>query len=413
MMAGVANLLDGQAARGCIAPAPRRSRSVGGLRQPAPVLVGRRRARSISATSAARRRTGAGSSTRPAVRARSRSCAVALAYRASARGERGPVRVGGRHGLEEGLRLARGDRPGERGSVPSQRPRPRRGALAAARRSAAHRPPRCSRSPRERGLGIHAGHALLALGELELGRGPPGREPRVTLETLWHAGPGAGSRLGEALRSARPRRGGGPGRAARHRARGARVLRGLGRRARGRGSSCRSSSAAAGCWSPAPPRSSASRRRSALQRAGERPLRAGAHRARLTASSLPARAARAEARTRAPPRRPLETLRAARRGRPWAERAPAELRASGETARRRDPSTLDQLTPQELQIARVVAAGASNKQVAAQLFLSPRTIEFHLRHVFAKLGITSRSQLAGFNLDGGVDEQVAAATAAG
>jgi DNA-binding NarL/FixJ family response regulator len=97
----------------------------------------------------------------------------------------------------------------------------------------------------------------------------------------------------------------------------------------------------------------------------------------------------------------------------WCERARSELRASGETARKRDPSTLDQLTPQELQIARVVAAGASNKQVAAQLFLSPRTIEFHLRHVFAKLGITSRSQLAGFNLDGGVDEQVAAATAAG
>jgi DNA-binding NarL/FixJ family response regulator len=79
---------------------------------------------------------------------------------------------------------------------------------------------------------------------------------------------------------------------------------------------------------------------------------------------------------------------------PWAERARAELRASGETARKRDPSTIDRLTPQELQIARLVAEGLSNKEVAAQLFLSPRTIDYHLRNVFAKLGITSRTQLA-------------------
>jgi DNA-binding CsgD family transcriptional regulator len=79
---------------------------------------------------------------------------------------------------------------------------------------------------------------------------------------------------------------------------------------------------------------------------------------------------------------------------PWAERARSELRASGEAARRRDPSTIDQLTPQELQIARFVAEGLSNKEVAAQLFLSPRTIDYHLRNVFAKLGITSRTQLA-------------------
>ena len=78
----------------------------------------------------------------------------------------------------------------------------------------------------------------------------------------------------------------------------------------------------------------------------------------------------------------------------WAERARTELRASGETARKRDPSAVDDLTPQELQIARFVAEGMSNKEVAAQLFLSPRTIDYHLRHVFAKLGITSRTQLA-------------------
>jgi DNA-binding CsgD family transcriptional regulator len=78
---------------------------------------------------------------------------------------------------------------------------------------------------------------------------------------------------------------------------------------------------------------------------------------------------------------------------PWAERARGELRATGETARKRDPGTLAQLTPQELQIARLVAEGRSNKEVAAQLFLSPRTIDYHLRKVFMKLGITSRAEL--------------------
>jgi DNA-binding CsgD family transcriptional regulator len=80
--------------------------------------------------------------------------------------------------------------------------------------------------------------------------------------------------------------------------------------------------------------------------------------------------------------------------RPWTERARMELRASGETARKRDPSTLAHLTPQEVQVARYVAEGMSNKEVAAQLFLSPRTIDSHLRSVFSKLGITSRTQLA-------------------
>ena len=78
----------------------------------------------------------------------------------------------------------------------------------------------------------------------------------------------------------------------------------------------------------------------------------------------------------------------------WAERARTELRASGETTRKRDPSTVSQLTPQEVQIARMVAEGLSNKEVAAQLFLSPRTIDAHLRSVFGKLDITSRVQLA-------------------
>jgi DNA-binding CsgD family transcriptional regulator len=78
---------------------------------------------------------------------------------------------------------------------------------------------------------------------------------------------------------------------------------------------------------------------------------------------------------------------------PWEDRAEAELRATGETARRRDPSTLDQLTPQELQIASLVAAGMTNREVAAQLYLSPRTIDYHLRKVFSKLGLSSRTEL--------------------
>ena len=78
---------------------------------------------------------------------------------------------------------------------------------------------------------------------------------------------------------------------------------------------------------------------------------------------------------------------------PFAERAEAELRATGETARKRDPSTLDELTPQELQIAGMVAEGMTNKEIASQLYLSPRTIDYHLRKVFSKLGIASRTEL--------------------
>jgi DNA-binding CsgD family transcriptional regulator len=83
---------------------------------------------------------------------------------------------------------------------------------------------------------------------------------------------------------------------------------------------------------------------------------------------------------------------------PWEERAEAELRATGETVRRRDPSTLDQLTPQELQIAGLVADGLTNRQIAAQLYLSPRTIDYHLRKIFSKLGVTSRTELARMGL---------------
>jgi DNA-binding NarL/FixJ family response regulator len=83
----------------------------------------------------------------------------------------------------------------------------------------------------------------------------------------------------------------------------------------------------------------------------------------------------------------------------WAERARVELRASGQTARKRDASTRADLTPQELQIARFVGEGLTNREVAAQLFLSPRTIDFHLRNVYRKLGISSRTALARLDLD--------------
>jgi DNA-binding CsgD family transcriptional regulator len=83
----------------------------------------------------------------------------------------------------------------------------------------------------------------------------------------------------------------------------------------------------------------------------------------------------------------------------WAERARTELRASGETARRRDADTdTSVLTPQELQVATLVARGLPNRDAAAQLFVSPRTIEFHLRNIFGKLGITSRAELARIRL---------------
>lgn len=79
---------------------------------------------------------------------------------------------------------------------------------------------------------------------------------------------------------------------------------------------------------------------------------------------------------------------------PWAERAQTELRATGESARRRDPSTARDLTPQEIQVAAFVAQGMTNREVAAQLFLSPRTVDYHLRSIFTKLGIISRTELA-------------------
>ncbi|MFC7100912.1 LuxR C-terminal-related transcriptional regulator [Nonomuraea rubra] len=82
----------------------------------------------------------------------------------------------------------------------------------------------------------------------------------------------------------------------------------------------------------------------------------------------------------------------------FAERAARELRATGEQPRKRTVQPADALTAHELLIARLVAGGATSKEAGAQLFLSPRTIDAHLRNIFRKLGLTSRRQLRNLRL---------------
>jgi DNA-binding CsgD family transcriptional regulator len=90
----------------------------------------------------------------------------------------------------------------------------------------------------------------------------------------------------------------------------------------------------------------------------------------------------------------------------FAERARRELQATGETARARTVETLDVLTPQEAQIARMASDRQTNPEIGAKLFISPRTVEYHLRKVFTKLGVSSRKELraalAGLPDTGGV-----------
>ena len=83
---------------------------------------------------------------------------------------------------------------------------------------------------------------------------------------------------------------------------------------------------------------------------------------------------------------------------PLVARATQELRASGETARKRDPSTALELTPMERQVAQLVGQGMSNKDIAAQCWVSHRTVAFHLRNIFTKTGVTSRGELAQLDL---------------
>jgi DNA-binding CsgD family transcriptional regulator len=91
----------------------------------------------------------------------------------------------------------------------------------------------------------------------------------------------------------------------------------------------------------------------------------------------------------------FERLRAA----PWAERARSELTATGTSVRPVGRGPAGSLTPQELQIVRLAARGLSNKDIAAQLFLSPRTVGHHLYKAYPKLGVLSRGELASLDLD--------------
>jgi DNA-binding CsgD family transcriptional regulator len=91
----------------------------------------------------------------------------------------------------------------------------------------------------------------------------------------------------------------------------------------------------------------------------------------------------------------------------FAERTRVELEATGEHARKRTVDTLYELTPQESQVSRLAAEGSTNQQIAAQLFISTRTVEYHLAKAFRKLGVKSRTQLACHLLQPGADPRPA------
>ncbi|HEY5879303.1 MAG TPA: AAA family ATPase [Nakamurella sp.] len=105
------------------------------------------------------------------------------------------------------------------------------------------------------------------------------------------------------------------------------------------------------------------------------------------------RRARRRVEARPPIRAALDTFEELGAG-TWAERAAEELTATGATARRRATRDVDLLTPRELQIALLLAEGRTTRETAAALFMSPKTVEYHLRHVYTKLGIDSRRALA-------------------
>ena len=133
--------------------------------------------------------------------------------------------------------------------------------------------------------------------------------------------------------------------------------------------------------------------REAIDRLGRTPLRPDLARATCsTANGCGARVARVDAR---------EQLRAAHEMfnaigmHAFAERTRNELLATGETVRKRAVDSFDELTPQEALVARLAADGNTNPEIGAQLFISPRTVEWHLGKVFTKLQVASRRELRG------------------
>ncbi|MFI5896652.1 AAA family ATPase [Actinoplanes sp. NPDC051513] len=133
--------------------------------------------------------------------------------------------------------------------------------------------------------------------------------------------------------------------------------------------------------------------REAIERLGRTRLRAEHARAHLLYGEWLRRASR-RVDARAELTRALEMLQAMGAD-GFAERARRELAATGATVRKRNAESANDLTAQEAQIARLAREGLSNSEIGAQLFISPRTVEWHLRKIFGKLGISSRRQLRG------------------
>ena len=106
------------------------------------------------------------------------------------------------------------------------------------------------------------------------------------------------------------------------------------------------------------------------------------------------RRGRSAARGRRPSQSAARELLAGLRARPYLERCERELRGSGLAPAKRSSFDPSRLTAQELAVARLVAVGMSNRQVASELFVSIKTVQFHLTHIYAKLGVGSRAELA-------------------